>query len=76
MSHRGEVREWTLNPLWTKLDREAHADFGLLRLFLVSQASGWRLPISLDRRSGKASQKPLAAALGEAKRGPTRTIVS
>jgi len=37
VSHRGEVREWTLNPLWTKLDRETHADFGLLKLFLVSR---------------------------------------
>ena len=57
VSHRGEVREWTLNPLWTKLDREAHADFGLLRLFLVSRGSGWRSPISSGPRSGKASPK-------------------
>src|SRR5271154_3581526 len=36
VSHRGEVAEWTLNPLWTKLDRETNDEFGLLKLFLVS----------------------------------------
>ena len=28
VSHRGEVAEWTLNPVWTKLDREKHEEFG------------------------------------------------
>src|ERR1700750_1678022 len=37
VSHRGEVAEWTLNPLWTKLDRETNEEFGLLKLFLVSR---------------------------------------
>ena len=57
-----------------KLDRETHEDFGLLRLFLVSrgrQARGRGLPVA--RRRGKASPTALSAALGEARRGPTRT---
>src|ERR1700755_226049 len=37
VSHRGEVAEWTLNPVWTQLDREKHEEFGLLKLFLVSR---------------------------------------
>jgi uncharacterized membrane protein len=74
VSHRGEVREFTLNPLWTSIDREAHEDFGLLQLFLVSR--GRRLTIAKDlapheRESFAAA---LAAALNEAKRGPTRTV--
>jgi uncharacterized membrane protein len=24
VSHRGEVAEWTLNPVWAQLDRETH----------------------------------------------------
>ena len=24
VSHRGRAREWTLNPLWVRLDREMH----------------------------------------------------
>src|SRR5437868_1455847 len=35
VSHRGEVQEWALNPLWVSLDRETHAEYGLIRLFLV-----------------------------------------
>ena len=41
VSHRGKASEWTLNPLWTRIHRESHEEFGLLRLFLVSR--GWRL---------------------------------
>src|SRR5262245_34388391 len=37
VSHRGTVSEWTLNPLWVKLDRETHEEFGIERLFLVSR---------------------------------------
>ena len=37
VSHRGEARDWHLNPLWTKLVRETHAEFGLQRLALVSR---------------------------------------
>src|SRR6476646_9863909 len=37
VTDRGEVSEWTLNPLWTQLDREKHDEFGLLKLFLVSR---------------------------------------
>ncbi len=44
VSHRGGVREWTLNPLWVRLDRIVHEEFGIERLFLVSR--GQRLPIA------------------------------
>jgi uncharacterized membrane protein len=29
VSQRGEVAEWTLNPVWVRLDREVHEEFGL-----------------------------------------------
>ena len=37
VSHHGRVREWTLNPVWVRLTRDVHEEFGLQRLFLESQ---------------------------------------
>jgi uncharacterized membrane protein len=75
VNHRGGVREWTLNPVWVQLDRIVHEEFGIERLFLVSR--GRRLPIAAflgpDEKASFAHA--LAAALGEAKRGPTRTVI-
>ena len=74
VSHHGRVREWTLNPLWVRLDRDEHAEFGIERLYLVSR--GARLPIgSFLGPDEKASfAQALSAALGEARRGPTQTV--
>ena len=75
VSHRGEVAEWTLNPVWTKLDREKHEEFGLLKLFLVSR--GRRLAVAgfLSPKERESFAAALSAALGEARRGPTRATV-
>ena len=75
VSHRSKVREWTLNPLWVRLERIAHEEFGIERLFLVSR--GRKLPIAgfLGPDEKASFAKALANALGEAKRGPTRTAV-
>jgi len=75
VNHRGGVREWTLNPLWVRLDRSVHAEFGVERLFLVSR--GRRLSIAgfLGPEEKASFAAALAAALGEAKRGPTRTVL-
>jgi uncharacterized membrane protein len=74
VSHRGRISEWTLNPLWVRLDRVAHAEFGIERLFLVSH--GRRLAIAgfLGPQEKESFAHALSAALGEAKRGPTRTV--
>ncbi len=74
VSHRGKAAEWMLNPLWTKLDRETHEEFGLLRLFLVSR--GWRLVVAsfLGPKEKESFANALSAAISEAKRGPTRTV--
>jgi uncharacterized membrane protein len=76
VSHRGKVMEWKLNPVWTKLDREEHEDYGLLRLFLTSQ--GRRLAVAgfLAPSERESFAAALASALGEARRGVTRTVVS
>jgi uncharacterized membrane protein len=74
VTHHGRMREWTLNPLWVQLDRVVHAEYGIERLFLVSR--GRRVAIAgflgADEKASFASA--LSAALGEAKRGPTRTV--
>jgi uncharacterized membrane protein len=74
VSHRGRMREWTLNPLWVRLERVVHVEFGIERLFLISQ--GRRLPIAgcLGPQEKQSFATALSAALGEAKRGPTRTV--
>jgi uncharacterized membrane protein len=74
VSHRGKTAEWTLNPLWTTLDRETHEDFGLLHLYLVSR--GKRVPVAgfLAPKERESFAAALSAALGEAKRGPARTL--
>ena len=76
VSQRGKAREWMLNPLWTRIDRETHEEFGLMRLFLVSR--GWRLAVAgfLGPKEKESFAKQLSTALAEAKRGPTRTVIS
>jgi uncharacterized membrane protein len=74
VSHRGQVAEWSLNPLWVQIGRDSHEEFGIERLFLVSR--GRRLPIAgfLSPPEKESFAAALGAAIGEAKRGPTRTV--
>jgi uncharacterized membrane protein len=76
VSHRGRVREWTLNPLWARLHRDEHKEFGIERLFLVSR--GRRLAIAgfLGPKEKESFAQALGRALGEARRGPARTMAS
>lgn len=76
VSHRGRVSEWTLNPVWVRLDREVHEEFGIERLFLVSH--GRRLPIAAFLGPGEKESfaAALAAALGEARRGTPQPVLN
>jgi len=73
VNHRGSVRQWTLNPLWVRLERIVHDEFGIERLFLVSH--GRRLVIAgfLNPAEKASFARALTSALGEARRGPVRT---
>jgi uncharacterized membrane protein len=73
VTHRGKVSEWSLNPLWTRLDHETHEDFGLMRLFLVSHGRRLAVASFLGPDEKESFARALSAAIGEAKRGPTRT---
>jgi len=74
VSHRGEIREWTLNPLWVRLDRETHEEFGIERLLLVSRGRKVAVAGFLSPGEKESFADALGAAISEAKRGPTRSV--
>lgn len=76
VSHRGAVREWLLNPLWVRLERETHEEFGIERLYLLSRGKQLTVAAFLGPNEKAAFAKALTNALNEAKRGVTRTAVS
>jgi uncharacterized membrane protein len=73
VNHRGRVRQWTLNPLWVRLERIVHAEFGIERLFLVSHGRRVAIAGFLSPAEKASFARALSSALGEAKRGPTGT---
>jgi uncharacterized membrane protein len=72
ISHRGAVRQWTLNPLWVRLERVVHEEFGMQRLFLVSHGRSLQIAAALSPHERASFAQALSDAIGEAKRGPTR----
>jgi uncharacterized membrane protein len=72
---RGGVREWTLNPVWVRLERIVHQEFGIERLFLVSRGRRLTIASALGPDEKASFAQALSDALGEAKRGPTRTVL-
>ena len=75
VSHRGGVREWTLNPVWVRLHRDEHEEFGLQRLFLESRGRHLTIASFLPPQEKESFALALSGALAEAKRGPTRTVL-
>jgi uncharacterized membrane protein len=73
VSHKGDVSEWTLNPVWVRLEREVHEEFGIERLLLVSH--GRKLPIAgfLSPDEKKSFADALSTAIGTAKNGVPRS---
>jgi uncharacterized membrane protein len=75
VNHRGGVRQWTLNPLWVRLERIVHEEFGIERLFLVSHGRRVAIAGFLSPAEKASFARALIRALGEARRGPTRTPI-
>ena len=69
-----ERAEWTLNPLWVRLERDAHEEFGIERLFLISHGRRLSIAACLGPDEKASFAGALSTALSEAKRGPTRTV--
>lgn len=75
VSHRGRTSEWSFNPLWVRLERDDHEDFGLQGLYLVSRGERVSVAHVLSPQERESFATALGAAIGEAKRGPSRTVV-
>lgn len=75
VSHRGRVREWALNPVWVRLEKVVHQEFGIERLFLVSRGRQLTIASFLGPDEKADFALALGNALNEAKRGVTRTVL-
>ena len=71
VSHRGDVAEWVFNPLWVRLDQEAHDEYGIERLYLASRGRRVAIGSFLGPAEKASFSKALVAALNAARRGPT-----
>ncbi len=71
VSHRGQVVEFALNPLWVQLDQKTHPEFGIEKLYLVSRGRRVSIASFLGPDEKASFAKALLAALQAARRGPT-----
>jgi uncharacterized membrane protein len=69
ISHRGSVSEWSFNPLWVRLDRQVHEEYGVERLSLVSRGRHLTIASFLGPDEKSSFAKALTVALASAKRG-------
>src|ERR1700733_7395283 len=76
VSHRGQVAEWVLNPLWVQLDQKIHAEFGIEELYLVSKGRRVAIASFLGPDEKASFVKALTAALQAARRGPSYNPVA
>jgi uncharacterized membrane protein len=71
VNHRGDVMEWTLNPMWVQLEKTGDPEFGIERLYLVSRGRRLSIGYFLGPEEKESFSKALLAALQTAKRGIT-----
>jgi uncharacterized membrane protein len=76
VSHRGDVAEWVLNPLWVRLEQEADEEFGIEHLYLVSRGRRVDVGSFLGPDEKSSFAKALIAALNAARRGPIYNPIS
>src|SRR4051794_33394885 len=76
VSHRGQVVEWSFNPLWVRLDTEVDEDFGIEHLYLISRGHQIQIARFLGPDEKASFYKGLVEALNAARRGPTYNPVT
>jgi uncharacterized membrane protein len=76
VSHRGHVVEFVFNPLWVQLDRKAHAEYGIEKLYLLSKGRRLAIASFLGPDEKASFAKALTAGLQAARRGPTYNPIS
>jgi uncharacterized membrane protein len=69
VTHRGEVREWRFNPLWTRIDRQEDDEFGLRELILTSRGEHVVFAHDLSPPERQSLAEALNQALADVKRG-------
>jgi uncharacterized membrane protein len=69
-SARGARTEWRFNPLWVRLEKVEHPEFGLCRLSLASGGRKIEVAGFLGPEAKAEFARALALALAEARRGP------
>jgi uncharacterized membrane protein len=69
------VVEFVLNPLWVRLDRKTHSEYGVERLYLVSKGRRVSVASFLGPDEKASFAKALSAALAAARRGPTHNPI-
>ena len=72
VTHLGHVSEWSFNPFWVRLDVQAHEEFGVERLALVSRGRSLTVGSFLGPDEKESFAKALTGALATAKRGVDR----
>jgi uncharacterized membrane protein len=70
------MREWQINPLWVRLDRESVEDFGIARLFLVTRGKQLTVASFLNPGEKEEFAEQLGNAINAARRGPVRTALN
>ncbi len=75
VSHRGAAREWVLNPLWVKIAKVTHEEYGIEHLLLVSRGKQLAVANFLGPDEKASFAQELGNALHQARRGPARTVL-
>jgi uncharacterized membrane protein len=70
MTWRGRLLEWRFNPLWVKLAREDHAEFGTQLIALEEGGRRVEMGAFLGAEEKADFAGALKAALAEARKGP------
>lgn len=76
VDHRGHRMEWSFNPLWVRLDKESHEEFGIEKLYLVSRGRSLAIADFLGPDEKASFSKALSEAIDAARRGPTYNPVT
>jgi uncharacterized membrane protein len=70
VSPQGQRAEWHFNPSWVRLHTEAHEEFGVQRVALISRGQSIEIGHFLGPDEKERFAKGLSQALVEARRGP------
>jgi uncharacterized membrane protein len=68
--------EWSVNPLWVRLNKESHEEYGIEKLYLVSRGRSIVIADFLGPDEKASFSKALSEALAAARRGPTYNPVT